>query len=608
MPDTARSADAIAQEIITRTGGDIRLALPLGLGKPVTLVNALTRAVADRPETQLSILTALTLERPDMSEGMAQRFLEPAADRLFGRYPPLAYADMLRAGTLPGNIEVSEFFMQAGRWIGIRDAQRRYISANYTHAYDVLAKWRPNVLMQLLAPLDNANYSLSCNTDISSDLLRARREGRQDFLIVGEITDKLPAMDGPEARLPRDEVHLHCDSPADFDLFSVVKRPVGQPEHAIGLHVARTIPDGGTLQIGIGAIGDAVAHALILRQSGQLSKITDTSPFAPDAFDERDPFDTGLYAVTEMLVDGLLQLFERGIIKREVDGAAIHAGFFVDCRDFYDRLRELPPEQRAKIHMMPVSYTNQLYGNEPAKRAARTDARFVNSAMKATLLGGLVSDITTGAQEVSGIGGQFNFIEQAFALDGGRALITLPSTRTKKGETVSNIVWEQPHESVPRAYRDIIVTEYGIADLRGQRDEDAIARMLAITDSRFQDELLDKAKSAGKVAKDFTIDPAWRANTPDTLARWLAPHDLPDFPFGTDFDAVERRILPALGRLSETQGHKLGMARLILSGMTAPKPPEEMARMGLDRPGSLKDRLEAWALAGALQAVTRHPS
>ena len=173
---------------------------------------------------------------------------------------------------------------------------------------------------------------------------------------------------------------------------------------------------------------------------------------------------------------------------------------------------------------------------------------------------------------------------------------------------MSNIVWEHPHESVPRAYRDIIVTEYGIADLRGQRDEDAIARMLAITDSRFQDELLDKAKSAGKVARDFTVEPAWRANTPESLARWLAPHNLPDFPFGTDFDAVERRILPALGRLSETQGNKLGMARLVLSGMTARKPPEEMARMGLDRPGTLKDRLEAWALAGALQAVTKHPS
>ena len=87
--ETAR-ADAIAAEIIERTGGEIRLALPLGLGKPVTLVNALTRAVAQRPDVKLSILTALTLEPPDMSEGMARRFLEPAAHRLCVGYPRLA--------------------------------------------------------------------------------------------------------------------------------------------------------------------------------------------------------------------------------------------------------------------------------------------------------------------------------------------------------------------------------------------------------------------------------------------------------------------------------------------------------------------------------------
>ncbi len=130
----ARSADAIAAEIIERTGGTIRLALPLGLGKPVTLVNALTRAVADRPDTHLSILTALTLERPDMSSDVARRFLKPAADRLFGAYPLLDYAGMLRSGDLPPNIEVSEFFMLAGRWIGVGAAQQAYIPSTYTHA------------------------------------------------------------------------------------------------------------------------------------------------------------------------------------------------------------------------------------------------------------------------------------------------------------------------------------------------------------------------------------------------------------------------------------------------------------------------------------------
>ncbi|MGR3322175.1 MAG: acetyl-CoA hydrolase/transferase C-terminal domain-containing protein [Pseudooceanicola sp.] len=603
MPE-ARTAKAIAAEIIDRTGGDIRLALPLGLGKPVTLVNALTRAVADRPDTRLSILTALTLEKPGMSADMARRLLEPAADRLFGQYPPLHYAEMLRSGGLPANIEVSEFFLLAGRWIGVPDVQRRYIPSNYTHALDVLRNWRPNVLMQLLAPMGD-EYSLSCNTDISADLLRDRREGRQDFLVAGEVNANLPAMSGPEASLPKAEVELCLDPGPDFELFSVVKRPVGLAEHAIGLHVARTVRDGGTLQIGIGAIGDAVAHALMLRQEGRFPEITAADPFAADDLNESGPFATGLYAVTEMLVDGLLQLFEADIIRREVDGAAIHAGFFVDCRDFYARLRDMPEARRRLIRMMPVSFTNQLYGNEMEKRAARRDARFVNSVMKATLLGGTVSDITSSAQEVSGIGGQFNFVEQAFALDGARAVLTLPSTRTSGGETVSNIVWEVPHESVPRAYRDIIVTEYGIADLRGQRDEVAIARMLRVTDSRFQAELLDKAKSSGKIDPGFELEPAARHNTPETLARWLRPFDLPEFPFGSDFDAVERALLPVLDRLKNAQGNKLEMARLVLSGLGAQRPDTLLERLGLDHRSGIRDHLMAHAVTGAWHRAGR---
>ncbi len=601
MAETA-TAEAIAADIIERTGGDIRLALPLGLGKPVTLVNALTRAVAERPDTRLSILTALTLERPDMSQDMARRFLEPAADRLFGAYPELDYARMIRAGDLPANIELSEFFMLAGRWIGVPQAQRHYIPANYTHAYDVLTAWRPNVLMQLLAPLDDGGFSLSCNTDISADLLRDRRAGLQDFVMAGEVNRNLPAMDNPEATLTRNEVQLCLDTGQDFDLFSAVKRPVGAAEHAIGLHVARTVPDGGTLQIGIGAIGDAVAHALMLRQAGKASALHAACPFTQDGYTEDTPFDIGLYCVTEMLVDGILRLFEAGIVRRDVDGAAIHAGFFVDCRDFYARLRALPRKDRDRIRMMPVSFTNQLYGDEPAKRAARRHARFVNSAMKATLLGGVVSDITSGAQEVSGIGGQFNFVEQAFALDDGRSILTLPATRQSGGRTVSNILWEHPHESVPRAYRDIVVTEYGIADLRGQRDEVAIERMLRITDSRFQDALLDKAKACGKIDPAFELSETERRNTPEALKNWLRPFDLPDFPFGSDFDQIERAILPALGILSDAGKNRIALAKLICAGLLSKPPAGILARMRLDRPKGLRERAMAYALSGAYRS------
>lgn len=598
------TADRIATEIIERTGGDIRLALPLGLGKPVTLLNALTRAVAARPDVRLSILTALTLERPDMEQGMARRLLEPAADRLFGQYPQIEYAQMMRNGTLPDNIEVSEFFMQAGRWLSQPVAQRRYIAANYTHALDVLRRWRPNVVMQLVAPLDGDHFSLSCNTDISADLLNDRHARQQDFIVAAEVNDTLPAMTGPQARVPRDEIQMLMDDGPQFELFSVVKRPVGAAEHAIGLHVARLIRDGGTLQIGIGAIGDAVAHALMLRHAGKALEIQRNSPFAQDGFDESGAFDAGLYVVTEMLVDGLLQLFKAGIVRREVDGVAIHAGFFVDCRAFYEALRGLTDAEQARIRMMSVSFTNQLYGDEHAKRAARTDARFVNAAMKVTLLGGVTSDITQGGQVVSGIGGQFNFIEQAFALDGARSIITLPATRTKAGQTTSNIVWSHPHESVPRAYRDIVVTEYGIADLRGVRDEVAVARMVRIADSRFQDDLVAQAKAAGKLAADFAVPDGWRCNTPRHLNGWLAPAGLPTFPFGTDFDDVEQRLLPALDLLSQTQGNRAAMIRLVLKGLQAGDADRAcLERMALTAPRGMRNRLEALALKGALQQV-----
>lgn len=601
LAETAR-AEEISRAILDRTEGEIRLALPLGLGKPVTLVNALTRLVARTPERRLSILTALTLEPPAMSSGMARRFLEPAADRLFGAYPEIEYARMMRDGTLPPNIEVSEFFMLAGRWLSVPQAQRNYIAANYTHAYDRLRDWRPNLVMQLLAEGDEGALNLSCNTDITVDLLRDREAGRLSFLLAGEVNPHLPVMAG-EAPVPRQAVDLLMHEESGFELFSVVKRPVGPTEHAIGLHVSRLIRDGGTLQIGIGAIGDAVAHALILRDQGQSPPIHRASPFTPDGLYESGGFSEGLYCVTEMLVDGILQLFEAGIIRREADGAAIHAGFFVDCRDFYTRLRHMPPEARNRIRMMPVSYTNQLYGDEAAKRAARRDARFVNAAMKATLLGGIASDATEGGREVSGIGGQFNFVEQAFALEGARAIITLPATRTTHGRTESNIVWDYPHESVPRAYRDIVVTEYGIADLRGQRDEEVVKRMLRIADARFQDSLAEKAKAAGKLSQDFAIPDGWRVNTPEVVGDWLRPFDLPDFPFSSDFDRTERRLLPALDLLSSTQGSRSGLASLAFTGLRHPRMEEEsacLARMGLGRPSGVGERLEALALRGAL--------
>ena len=100
---------------------------------------------------------------------------------------------------------------------------------------------------------------------------------------------------------------------------------------------------------------------------------------------------------------------------------------------------------------------------------------------------------------VSGVGGQYNFVSQAHALDGARSILMAKSTREKGRDVSSNIVWNYGHITIPKHLRDMVITEYGIADLRGKCDKEVIEALLNITDSRFQDELLRKAKSAKKV-------------------------------------------------------------------------------------------------------------
>lgn len=599
--------DQVVDWVLEHVGYDLRVAMPLGLGKPVTLINALVRRACDEPSIRLHISTALTLERPSPSSDMERRFLGPALDRLFGDYPQIEYARLMHDGKLPDNIRVTEFFLQAPNWLKVPTMQQNYVSANYTHALDVLLDQKPNLILQLLAG-EGGRLSLSCNTDITSDLLELRRTGKADFVLIGQVHPDLPFMPGPAVIEAEECAVLMQPDAAPHDLFSVVKRPVGLQEHAIGLHVSRLIRDGGTLQIGIGEIGDAIAHALLLREQEKIAPIWARCPFPRSHdFSESGPFETGLYCTTEMLVDGLLALFEQGIIRREVDGAAIHAGFFVDSHDFYARLRALSESDRARIAMVPVSFTNALYGNEVAKRAARRDARFVNSAMMVTLLGAVVSDATEDGQVVSGVGGQFNFVEQAFALKDARAIITLSATRQGKGGLTSNIRWNYGHVTIPRHMRDIVVTEYGIADLRGKSDAETIAAVLQVSDSRFQAELEEKAKISGKLPKNYRLPDAARNNTPDALQDWLGPHRgeaLPSYPFGTDFTEIEQYLIPALADLRRASASTPALLKLMLRGLQgrpAEREHDALERMTLSAPGDLKERLSALALRGALR-------
>ncbi len=617
MPKKFTDPEAIAEDIIRDVGTNLVVGLPLGLGKANHIVNALyARAAADRA-ISLTLFSALTLEKPKPSNLLERRFIAPVIERLFGGYPDLAYADALRAGALPPNIQVIEFFFLAGRWLNVPFAQQHYISANYTHASSYLLARGLNVVTQLVAKrvVDGVvRYSLSCNTDTTLDILRARAQGAASFKLVGQVNSELPFMPGA-GDLSADEFSAVLESPeTDFPLFAPPSEPITDTKYAIGLQAANLVRDGGTLQIGIGQVSDALAQGLIVRHRDNTRFHEIMKRLAPDvpvAAETTGSFEKGLYGVSEMLFEAFIALIDAGILKREVDGVLLHGAFFLGPKSFYRALREMTPAQLARIQMMPVSFTNELYGDEDSKRRARVDARFVNNAMMATLMGAAISDGLENGQVVSGVGGQYNFVAQAFALRGARSILAVEATRQAGAKTQSNIRWAYGHQTIPRHLRDIFVTEYGVADVRGKSDADVIAAMLGIADSRFQAELARQAKDAGKLPKSFEIPAVHRDNHPERIADALRPAReaglLPQFPFGSDFTDTEQRLIPALRFLQDAQRTPMRLPGLLWQGFTR-RPDaadrECLARLGIDTPKTLAERAYR-ALVNAALARSR---
>ena len=611
-PQYFTDADTLAEALFAAIGKRIVLGMPLGLGKANLIANALYARAAADPSLSLKIVTALTLETPQETGELQRRFIEPLAKRLFAGYPDLSYARAQRDGSLPPNIEVTEFFLLAGRWLGVASAQQNFISTNYTHAAEYVMAQGVNVVAHLVAK-SGSRFSLSCNPDLTPDLVKACKASKSDFLLVGQVNDELPFMDG-DAALPASEFSQILEGPGiSHTLFAPPKPPVSLSDHAAGLHIARAIPDGGTLQIGIGSIGDGLAHALILRhrRNDEFRKIVhELDGDAQISIAPQDaPFDHGLYGLSEMFIDCFLDLIDAGVLKRRVNGKVLHAAFFLGPKNFYAALRDMPKKDRARISMKPVSWVNALYGEEEDKRRARVKARFVNNTMMATVLGAVISDELEDGRVISGVGGQHDFVVQSFALQGARSIIALNATRESGGKTVSNILWSYAHQTIPRHLRDIIVTEYGIADLRGKSDAAVIAAMLSITDSRFQDALLRKAKKARKIPRDYEIAPVHRNNTPDRIAEALGNAKnaglLPAFPFGTDFTPVEQRLIPALKHIKNASGSKRQLAALAMSGITGERALEEeqcLERMALAKPSSIAERLYVLLIKGALRA------
>ena len=640
------SLDQAVDLILRHIPGPLRMGAPLGIGKPHRLLNALYARIAAEPSRPWSLYTALSLDPPAGGHGLEGRFVGPFAARHFGDdFPRLSYVQAMKRDALPPNISVEEFYMQSGGLLRSTTAQRGYASLNYTHVARALAERGVNVIVQKVArETGGTRLSLSCNNDLTQDAVDAIvARGLPRPLLVAEVDPQLPWIGGTAAVEENYfDVVVEPSGPYPM-LFGLPRQPVSDAEYAIGLYASTLVRDGGTLQIGIGALADALCHALVLRHTDNATYRRVLAALDPEierhpavlASGGLGPFDTGLYGCSEMVNEGFKRLVETGVIRRKVvddellmrriaegtanlgdqarlerDGEYLHGAFYLGSPAFYQWLRDLPDEERRAIGMRRISTINQLYGgNESLERLQRRDARFFNSCMMATALGAAVSDGLEDGKVVSGVGGQYNFVAMSHALDDARSALMFRAVREDGGQAVSNVRWNYGHTTIPRHLRDLYVNEYGIADLHGRNDEDCIIAMGGITDVRFQQDLVRTAQRAGKLRGGFATPGHWIDNTPVHLSARLRAfrHDgtLPDYPLGSDFTEVEQRLVKALGWLKTNTRTPWAKATTVMRALPE-KPVDEtaMARMNLAVPAGAGERLQAKLIALALR-VTR---
>jgi acyl-CoA hydrolase len=641
--------DAAVDAILARCGPVLEVAAPLGLGKPHRLLNAIYARVAGDPALSLHLHTALSLDPPSPSASLERRFLAPFAARHFGAdFPRLAYTVAQKRDALPANVHVEEFYVQSGAMLGSTQAQSSYNSLNYTHVARAVAARGIGLLVQKVAASpDGTRLSLSCNPDLTFDLLDdLARLGKPRPMVVAEVDANLPFIGGT-AEVARTWFDLVVELPGPAPrLFALPRQPVNDAEFAIGLYASALVRDGGTLQIGIGSLSDALCHALVLRHARNADYLAMLDALCPGLRDlpvvrERGgtaPFVEGLYGASEMVNDGFMRLRQAGVLVRQViddvplmrrlvagtasaedrarlarDGHWLDGGFYLGSNDLYQWLRAMPADEARGLGMTRISHINELYGGfEEQERLQRREARFFNTCMMMSALGAAVSDGLDDGRIVSGVGGQYNFVAMAHALQDGRSVLLFRATREQAGATRSSVVWNYGHCTIPRHLRDVAVTEYGIADLRGVDDGGCARAMLAIADARFQPALLAKAQAAHKLPRDFVAPAAWSANTPAEIARRLAPFRasglLSDYPHGSDFTPVEQRLVRALGWLRSATATRAGKLRTLLRALAPAagadaQDADALARMDLAAPHGPAERIEARLVRLALRAT-----
>jgi acyl-CoA hydrolase len=602
--------------------GNLSLATPLGLGKPNQLLNQVYDRIKKNTNRSLQIYTALSPQIPHPTNDLEKRFTEPFVERHFGKdYPELHYSLDLARNEAPGNVKVHEFYFQAGTALNHREMQRNYMSVNYTHVAQAIHDRGVPLLLCLIAkhPNNPKKFSLSCNPDLTLDLVEIYKKNGNCIKVVGVVHPDLPYMT-EDAEVDENFFEVIVDSTeVNHELFALPHEPIAPSDFMIGLRASLLMPDDGTLQIGIGSLSVALIHALILRHRNNALYREMTNPLI--AHQERHQkmlgefhqgtFQKGLYGTSEMVMDAFMHLRRADILKREIFDSDdqirryLHGAFFMGSKEFYQWMRDRSLEHDHGLCMTRVSKVNDLYDpHELALRRQRKNARFYNMTLEIGLLGSVTSETLSNGQVISGVGGQYNFVSMSHELPDSHSVILFHSTHSKNGKRISNINWGSEQATLPRHLRDVFITEYGFSFTRGLSDETVIESNLEIADSLFQNQLRELAIKNGKLRKDYKLPKSALENSPAAITQFFKPYSdyIAPFPFGSDFTPTEERLVLALNQIKERLPFKMKILSLLILGLKIPveRYPEEIARMDLTHPKGVKQSVYQLLLRGSL--------
>lgn len=289
-----------------------------------------------------------------------------------------------------------------------------------------------------VSPPDKHGFcSLGVTVEAAHEALHSAR------IVIAQINPQMPRTHG-DALVHRDKLTYMVE--VDEPIFEVQPPVLGQIERSIGRHVASLVEDGATLQMGIGAIPDAVLHELTSHRN--------------------------LGVHTEMFSDGLLALIEKGIVTGEhkaVHPGKIVATFVMGSKKLYDFIDDNPA-----VSMLDVGYVNN-----PATIQRNPRVTAINSAIEVDLTGQVCAD-SIGPIPYSGVGGQVDFMRGAARSAGGKPIIALPSRTSGGIARITSLLKPGAGVVSTRAHVHYVVTEYGIAQLHGRTIRERARALVAI--------------------------------------------------------------------------------------------------------------------------------